>query len=51
MSSLSFFFAKLLHAKPKYANGEKRGREPEKKKIETADSFILSGDNEAVKVI
>ena len=36
-SSLLFFFAKLLHAKPKYAgseagNREKRGRKPEKKK-------------------
>ena len=36
-SSLLFFFAKLLHAKPKHAgseagNREKRGRKPEKKK-------------------
>ena len=36
-SSLLFFFAKLLHAKPKHASGEaasreKRGRKPEKKK-------------------
>ena len=30
-----FFFAKLLHAKPKHTSekrGEKRGRKPEKKK-------------------
>ena len=31
--SLLFFFAKLLHAKPKHASGEKRGCKPEKKKI------------------
>ena len=36
-SSLLFFFAKLLHAKPTHASGEaacreKRGRKPEKKK-------------------
>ena len=41
-SSFLFFFAKLLHAKPKHASGqsrepraasrEKRGRKPEKKK-------------------
>ena len=39
-SSLLFFFAKLLQAKPKYASGEaacgeKRVRKPEKKKKET----------------
>ena len=55
-SSLLFFFAKLLHAKPKHASGEaacreKWARKPEKKKEETADLFVLSGDNEAVKVI
>ena len=36
-SSLLFFFAKLLHAKPKHAgseagNREKRGHKPKKKK-------------------
>ena len=51
-----FFFAKLLHAKPKHASGkaasrEKRGRNPEKEKLKTADSFVLSGENKAVKVI
>ena len=48
----SLFFAKLLHAKPNHASGEaacreKRGRKPEKKKLETADSFVLSGDNKS----
>ena len=31
-SGLLFFFAKLLHAKPKHASRDKRGRKPEKEK-------------------
>ena len=51
-SSLLIFFAKLLQEKTKHASRDKRGRrKPEKKKLETADSFVKSGDNEAVKVI
>ena len=42
-----FYFAKLLHAKPKHASGEaacreKRGRKPEKKKSETVFSRLVS---------
>ena len=50
-SILLSFFAKLLHEKPKHASRDKRGRKPEKKKKETADSFVLFGDNEDVNVI
>ena len=32
VSSLLFFFAKLLYAKPKQSSGDKRGRKPEKEK-------------------
>ena len=46
----------LLHVKPKHANGEaascdERGRKSEKKKIRDYWLFLLSGYNEAVKVI
>ena len=46
-----FFFAKLLHAKPKHASGEaacreKRGRKPEKKKIR--DIFFSEGGGASV---
>ena len=50
-----FLFAKLLHEKPRHARAKPRaaineGVSPRRKIDETADSFVLSGDNEVVKV-
>ena len=43
------FLCKVTARQPKHASRDKRGRKPEKEKKETADSFVLSGDNEAGK--
>ena len=41
-SSLLFFFAKLPHAKPKHTNREKRGRKPEKKKLNNNNVVVCN---------
>ena len=51
LRAVSYFSLQLLHAKPKHAKAAINGGVRSRRKNETVDSFVLSGDNEAVKVI
>ena len=56
LRAVSFFSLQSYYKQNLSTRAAKKGRKPkkkekEKKKKETADSFVLSGDNEAVKVI